>query len=61
MRSMPPAGAYVKWNGEEAIVVTHEDGHSGRRESRLVLYLLRTGDLISLPPSTEVEVLPSPK
>ena len=57
---MPPSGTYVKWGAEEAIVVTHEDGHAGRKSRRLVLYITRTGDLISLLPDTEVEVLPPP-
>ena len=61
MKPMPPAGAYVKWGGEEAIVVEHEDGHSRRKARRLVLYITRTGDLISLLPDTEVQVLPPPK
>jgi hypothetical protein len=60
MSAMPPSGTYVKWGEEEAIVVTHEDGHAGRKSPRLVLYITRTGDLISLPPTTEVKRIPPP-
>lgn len=60
MKPMPPAGTHVKWRGEEAIVVEHADGHSNRKTRRLVLYITRTGDLVSLLPDTEVEVLPTP-
>ncbi len=61
MKPMPPSGTYVRWQAEECIVVTHEDGHAGRKSRRLVLYVIRTGDLISLLPDTEVEVLPPPE
>lgn len=55
--SLPPEGSVVRWGDEDAIVVSHEDGSMGKREKRLVLYLVRTADVVSLLPNTQVEIV----
>lgn len=46
-----------RWGDEDAIVVSHEDGSMGKKEKRLVLYLVRTADVVSLLPNTQVEIV----
>jgi hypothetical protein len=58
MTRFPSIGARVRWNEEEAIVVAHEDGSLGRKEPRLVLYIVRSADIVSLPASSDVEAAP---
>jgi len=58
MTRLVPVGTCVRWNNEDAIVVAHEDGNLGSKEQRLVLYIVRSADIVSLPVITEVEVLP---